>query len=107
MNHPYQLSKRTTPIQSIAQVIAVWGNDEIWCKRRSNRNCQFGDSGHKKEVKLRAVGAGAVNQGIKAIAIARGYTAPKGYDLKCIPGFTTIESHDGEISAIALTVVPD
>jgi stage V sporulation protein S len=56
---------------------------------------------------LRAVGAGAVNQAIKAIAIARGYTAPKGYDLKCIPGFATIESHDGEISAIALTVVPD
>lgn len=58
-----------------------------------------------KSCKLRAVGAGAVNQAVKAIAIARGYTAPKGYDLKCIPGFATIESHDGEISAIVFTIV--
>lgn len=58
-----------------------------------------------KSCKVRAVGAGAVNQAVKAIAIARGYTAPKGYDLKCIPGFTTIESHDGDISAIVFTIV--
>jgi stage V sporulation protein S len=54
--------------------------------------------------KIRAVGAGAVNQAIKAIAIARGYTAPRGLDLVCIPGFSTIESHDGNISAIVFTV---
>jgi len=57
--------------------------------------------------KLRAIGAGAVNQAVKAIAIARGYTAPRGLDLKCIPGFTTIESHDGDISAIVFTIVSD
>jgi stage V sporulation protein S len=55
-------------------------------------------------VKLRAVGAGAVNQAVKAIAIARGYAAPRGLDLTCKPGFTTIESRDGEISAIIFTV---
>jgi stage V sporulation protein S len=54
--------------------------------------------------KIRAVGAGAVNQAVKAIAIARGYTAPRGIDLVCIPGFSTIESHDGNISAIVFTV---
>ena len=53
-----------------------------------------------KEVKLRAVGAGSVNQAVKAIAIARGFVAPRGYDLTCIPGFTSITSRDGEISAI-------
>jgi stage V sporulation protein S len=58
----------------------------------------------KKEVKLRAVGAGAVNQAVKAIAIARGYVAPRGMDLSCIPGFTTIESRDGEISAIVFAI---
>ena len=58
----------------------------------------------KKEVKLRAVGAGAVNQAVKAIAIARGYVAPRGMDLSCIPGFTTIESRDGEISAIVFHI---
>jgi stage V sporulation protein S len=57
--------------------------------------------------KIRAVGAGAVNQAVKAIAIARGYTAPRGIDLKCIPGFTTIESHDGDISAIVFTIISD
>ena len=58
----------------------------------------------KKEVKLRAVGAGAVNQAVKAIAIARGDVAPRGMDLSCIPGFTTIQSRDGEISAIVFAI---
>jgi stage V sporulation protein S len=54
--------------------------------------------------KVRAVGAGAVNQAVKAIAIARGYTAPRGLDLTCIPGFSSIESHDGQISAIVFDI---
>ena len=54
--------------------------------------------------KLRAVGAGAVNQAIKAIAIARGYTAPRGMDLIVIPGFVSIEGRDGTISATVLQV---
>ena len=57
-----------------------------------------------KAVKLRAVGAGAVNQAVKAMAIARGYVAPRGLDLTCTPGFTTIESRDGEISAIVFAI---
>ena len=58
----------------------------------------------KREVRLRAVGAGAVNQAVKALAIARGYVAPRGLDLTCKPGFTTIESRDGEISAIVFVI---
>ena len=58
----------------------------------------------KHEVKLRAVGAGAVNQAVKAIAISRGYVAPRGLDIVCKPGFTTIESRDGEISAIVFAI---
>lgn len=58
----------------------------------------------KHEVKLRAVGAGAVNQAVKAIAISRGYVAPRGMDLTCKPGFTTIQSRDGEISAIVFAI---
>lgn len=57
-----------------------------------------------KQVKLRAVGAGAVNQAVKSIAIASGYVAPRGMVLSCRPGFTTIESHDGEISAIVFAI---
>lgn len=55
--------------------------------------------------KVRAVGAGAVNQATKALAIARGYTAPRGIDIAYVPGFTTIKSHDGDISAMVLTVI--
>jgi stage V sporulation protein S len=58
----------------------------------------------KREVKLRAVGAGAVNQAVKAMAIARGYVAPRGMDLTCKPGFATIESRDGDISAIVFAI---
>jgi len=57
-----------------------------------------------RQAHLRAVGASAVNQAVKAIAIARGYVAPRGFDLICKPGFTTIESKDGEISAVVFTV---
>jgi stage V sporulation protein S len=38
-------------------------------------------------VEIHAVGAGAVNQAIKAIAISRGYVVPSGLDLVCIPTF--------------------
>lgn len=57
-----------------------------------------------RHVKLRAVGAGAVNQAVKALAIARGYVAPRGMDLTFKVGFMTIESRDGQISAIVFTV---
>lgn len=56
------------------------------------------------EVKIRAVGAGAVNQAMKAITIARSYVAPRGMDLYVIPGFVTIKSRDGDISAMLLKV---
>ena len=55
-------------------------------------------------IKVRAVGASAVNQAVEAIAIASGYVAPRGMRLACIPGFTTVDSRDGQISAIVFTV---
>lgn len=54
------------------------------------------------EVTARAVGAGAVNQAVKAIAIARGRVASAGRDLICRPGFQNINSRDGEITALVL-----
>jgi len=44
----------------------------------------------KGEVEVQAIGAGAVNQTVKAIAIARGYIAPNGLDLVCVPAFIEI-----------------
>lgn len=58
----------------------------------------------KPQVYLRAVGASAVNQAVKAIAIASGYVAPRGLNLSCRPGFTTVDSRDGQISAIVFTI---
>lgn len=58
---------------------------------------------HRKVV-VRAIGAGSVNQAVKAIAVARGFAAPKGYDLVCVPAFQTIDGRDGDISAIVFTV---
>ena len=46
-------------------------------------------------VEMQTVGAGAINQGIKGIAIARGYVAPSGYDLVCTPAFSSVDV-DGE-----------
>ena len=53
---------------------------------------------------MQAIGAGALNQAVKAIAIARGYVAPSGIDLICIPGFVDIEIDGEERTAIKLVV---
>lgn len=49
----------------------------------------------KNSVEVQGIGAGALNQALKSIAVARGYVAPSGIDLVCIPSFTTVEV-DGE-----------
>jgi len=59
---------------------------------------------HRAEVQ--AIGAGAVNQAIKAVAIARGYLQEDGLDIVCIPEFTTVEIDDKERTAIRLVVEP-
>ena len=41
----------------------------------------------QSRVEIHAIGAAAVNQAIKAIAISRGYVAPSGLDVVCIPSF--------------------
>jgi len=46
-------------------------------------------------VEIQAIGAGAINQAVKAIAISRGYVAPGGLELVCIPSFIDI-AIDGE-----------
>ena len=45
----------------------------------------------KGAAEMQAIGAGALNQAVKAIAIARGFVAPIGLNLVCIPAFTDIE----------------
>lgn len=49
-----------------------------------------------QSVEMQTIGAGAVNQAVKSIAIARGYVAPNGIELITIPAFSQIEV-DGEV----------
>ena len=56
------------------------------------------------EVQISLVGASALNQAIKAVAIARGFVAPSGKNLICIPAFTDIVIDGEERTAIKLIV---
>ena len=58
----------------------------------------------KTSVEIQAVGAGAINQAIKAIAIARGFVAPSGKNLICTPAFSDISIEGEERTAIKLIV---
>ena len=60
----------------------------------------------KGRAEMQAIGAGALNQAIKAIAIARGFVAPSGVDLICIPAFTEVKIEDDERTGIKLAVEP-
>jgi stage V sporulation protein S len=55
---------------------------------------------------MQAIGAGAVNQAVKAIAIARGFVAPNGIDLVTIPAFAEIVIDGEERTAIKFIVEP-
>lgn len=55
-------------------------------------------------VEIQSVGAGALNQAIKAIAIARGFIAPMGVNLICIPAFQDITIGNEERTAIKIIV---
>jgi stage V sporulation protein S len=59
-----------------------------------------------KRAEVQAIGAGAVNQAIKAAAIARGYLADDGIDVICIPYFTEVTIEDQERTALRLIVEP-
>ena len=58
----------------------------------------------KKAVEIQAVGAGALNQAIKAIAICRGFVAPTGDNLVVIPAFNDITINGEQKTAIKLIV---
>jgi stage V sporulation protein S len=55
-------------------------------------------------VEVQVVGAGALNQAVKAVAIARGYVAPAGIDLVCIPTFADIVIDGERRTAIRLSI---
>ncbi len=60
----------------------------------------------KGSAELQTIGAGALNQAVKAVAIARGFLAPSGMDLICRPAFADITVDGQERTAIRLLVEP-
>jgi len=56
------------------------------------------------KVDVRAIGASAVNQAVKAVAIARGYLMPEGIDIVCIPSFAKVMIDEQERTIIVLRV---
>jgi stage V sporulation protein S len=59
-----------------------------------------------KRAEVQAIGAGAVNQAIKALVLARGYLAEDGIDVICMPEFVDVDI-DGKVrTAIKLVVEP-
>lgn len=60
----------------------------------------------QKYAEMQAVGAGALNQAVKAIAIARGFVAPMGIDLICVPSFMDLMIDGEERTAIKILVQP-
>ena len=79
-----KVSSKSSPA-SVAGAIAGMGKDGV-------------------PVNMQCVGAGAVNQAIKAIAIARGFLIPTGFDISCAPVFSDILINGESRTAIRLSV---
>jgi stage V sporulation protein S len=58
------------------------------------------------KVEAQLIGAAALNQAIKAVAIARGFLTPSGIDLICIPSFKTLLVDGEERTALRLVLEP-
>ena len=56
------------------------------------------------QVDVQAIGAGAVNQAIKAVCIARGYLEEDGIDIVCVPMFVEVQIDDQERTAVRLCI---
>jgi len=59
-----------------------------------------------RRAEVQAIGAGAVNQAVKAVAIARGYLSEDNIDVITIPYFTEVVIDDQERTAVRLVVEP-
>ena len=84
--------------------------DVLKISTKSNPNSVAGAiAGLIKErgkAEMQVIGAGAINQAIKAIAIARGFVAPSGIDLICIPAFTEVRIDEEDRTGVKLLVEP-
>lgn len=59
-----------------------------------------------KHAEVQAIGAGAVNQAVKAIVIAKGYLAEEGVHIVCVPSFVEVDIDTEERTAIRFDITP-
>jgi stage V sporulation protein S len=59
-----------------------------------------------KHAEVQAIGAGAVNQAIKALILATGYLKDDGIEIACVPQFVDVEIDDKVRTAIRLVIDP-
>ena len=76
--------------------------------RQSNANLVAGALANlireKKEVAMVVIGASALNQAMKAVAIARGFIVPTGFDLVVVPSFKELIVEEKERTALNLLI---
>lgn len=58
----------------------------------------------REHAEMQAVGAGAINQAVKAVAIARTYLKPSNMELVCVPSFIDVEIGGNERTGISLAI---
>jgi len=59
-----------------------------------------------KRAEVQAIGAGAVNQAVKALVLATGYLKNDGLDVVCVPEFADVTIDDKVRTAIKLVIEP-
>lgn len=57
-----------------------------------------------QNIQIQVIGAAALNQAMKAIAIARGYVASGGHDIYCIPSFYDVTIDEQVVTSLRLNV---
>lgn len=99
-----------TPRTNRESAIKVAGKSDAKALARTVSNALMAEP----KVQMRAIGAGAINQAVKAAAIARGYVAQRGQDLVVRPGFETTTdisrpgtSGSDELSVLILNITAE
>ena len=60
----------------------------------------------QKHAEVQAIGAGAVNQAVKALVLATGYLKDDGLEVVCVPEFVDVEIEDKVRTEIKLNIAP-
>lgn len=109
-NHYTHIPDDFTDAEPVLQVIAGEKADIIKVSAKSRSTAVAGAIAavmrEHRYAEVQAIGAGAVNQAVKALAIARGYLTGDQIDIICIPYFTDVSIEGQERTAVRFIVEP-